>query len=287
MINVDVPATSANCCVGFDSLGLALDFMGHFSFEPSDTFLITGCDEKFAGEDNLVWQAFCLTANKFGRTPGPVHIHIDCQIPLARGLGSSSACTAAGILAADRWFNLQLSRMEMLEIGVELEGHPDNIAPALFGGMCACFKNGDEFVISRLECRGWKGLCAIPDYPIETNAARKILPQEISLKEAAGQCARALVFEAALKDGDEHLMAKCCQDVLHEPYRGNLIPDYGMLKDLAVSTRTPFWISGSGSTMLFFSQYWKKLQDLKDQLEPTGLELQLLSVCEKGAVVYE
>lgn len=287
MITVKVPATSANCCIGFDCLGLALDWKSAISFEAASTLQITGCPEEYQSEDNLVFQAFAAACTSCGITAGGVHIHIDSDIPFARGLGSSSQCIAAGILGADALLGLNLDDQKMLEIATALEGHPDNAAPALFGGLCACVSEDDQILQIKLGSNDWKGLVVIPPYPISTNEARKVLPPEISLHEAAMQSGRAFLFEYAWEHRNEKLLHEACKDVLHEPYRARLIPDYARLKELAERYALPFWISGSGSTMIFVSQSEEKLKEAEKEICRMNIEADIrrVRVSDKGAEV--
>lgn len=268
MICVRVPATSANCCVGFDSLGMALDWQGEFRFHPDQTLRITGCPEEYTGTDNLVYQAFAKTFEKAGEPVPPVHIEIDSEIPFARGLGSSSSCIAAGILAANAWMNNPLDWEQMLDLAVEMEGHPDNAAPALFGGLCICAQDVQgKRMMRTVDLEGWKALAVIPAYEVSTKEARKVLPSVIALKDAAAQAGRAMLFEYAISHQEEDLLCRCCIDALHEPSRSVLIREYGWCKAYAQAHGLPFWISGSGPTLLFFSRDEKKLLEAMNACE--------------------
>lgn len=288
MITVRVPATSANCSIGFDSLGLALDWKTTISFEPAETLIITGCPDAYCGEDNLVWQAFVSACRDCQAALPGVHIHIDSDIPFARGLGSSSQCIAAGLLGAKAMLDLPLDDERLLELATALEGHPDNAAPALFGGLCACVSEEDEILQIRLESADWHVLLVIPPYEVSTAKAREVLPKTVSLHEAAMQTGRALLFEYAWTHRDEALLAKVCRDVLHEPARSTLIDDYQAMKEKADLLSLPFWISGSGSTMAFVSQDRERLKSLERQiqLERPSLSLRLASVSDSGAQVF-
>lgn len=291
MIKVSVPATSANCSIGFDSLGLALEWRGNFLFEQSDELRITGCPAEYCDENNLTVQSFWYVCERFGLEKPAFRLEIDCDVPFARGLGSSSVCTAAGILAADAWFDLHLSAEQLVELAAELEGHPDNVAPAILGGLTACFsrKEGgvNRLCYARMLPESFRGLAVIPDYEVSTPMARKVLPAQIPLHDAAVQTGRALVFEQAMVRGDEKLLFDCCLDVYHEPYRRKLIPDYDWLHELSEESRIPFWISGSGSTMMYFSVSEEKLEKLKEKIQARkpGFICRILKVAEEGAKV--
>lgn len=289
MITIQVPATSANCSIGFDFLGLALDWTSHIGFELSPTFLITGCPKEFQGQDNLVYQSFVKTCQKAGVEIPTIHIHIDSDIPFARGLGSSSQCIAAGILGADALLNLNLSNEEKLAIALEIEGHPDNVAPALFGGLNACVPDEKKERLLRvaLNANEWKTLLVIPSTEISTKEARRVLPTSLGLGNAALQAGRAFLFAHAWQAKDEALLYEVCVDQIHEPYRAKLIMQYDTLKALADQNHVPFWISGSGSTMAFVSQSEETLLALQKQVQALlpNVQTRLAAVSNVGAEV--
>jgi homoserine kinase len=288
MIRVFVPATSANCSIGFDTLGMALDWMAMFEFDFSDHLVISGCPQAFCNPDNLVYQAYKKTCEKYGCEVKDVRIHIDSSIPFARGLGSSSVCTVAGILGASALHHLDLDQDQVLAVATEMEGHPDNVAPAIFGQMCACFTDHEGNVVHEiLDMADWKVLAIIPNYEVSTNEARKVLPEEVPLKKAAAQVGRALVFEKALAAGDERKLALCCSDIFHEPYRSQLISEYYPIQSYARANQLPFWISGSGSTMLIMALEKDTLETLERNIRQVWphLDTKILNVCRHGAAV--
>lgn len=289
MIQVHVPATSANCCIGFDSLGMALDWWAKFQFEKSDTLTITGCPDEYADENNLVVQAFLKTCQYLKKEIPTFHLHIDSDIPFSRGLGSSSTCVVAGILACDAWFQANLNKMEILQIATDIEGHPDNVAPCIFGeAVCSFIDNGVPRMMI-VPCAPYQCLAMIPEYLVVTNEARKVLPSTLEYKEAVSQVGHALCFLQALQVGNEMVLAKACVDHLHEPYRKKLIPDYDVIHDRCKELDLAMWISGSGSTMLAMSMDLDKLNQLQKEIE-TKLSIQCkpIQIASKGAwVEYE
>lgn len=286
MIKVHVPATSANCCIGFDSLGLALDWWADFCFSPHDGLKITGCPKEYANADNLVIQAFEETCRTLGKTLPGLHLHIDSDIPFSRGLGSSSTCVVAGILACDAWFEAGLNRMEMLEIATRIEGHPDNVAPCIFGQAVCSFMEEGQPRMMVVPCADYQCLAMIPEYPIVTSEARKVLPASLSYKEAVAQVGHALCFLQALQVGNEMILAKSCVDHLHEPYRKKLIPDYEKIHEKCQELDLAMWISGSGSTLLAMSMDPVKLSTLSEYVQNgLSIECRKLSIAKKGAWV--
>ena len=290
MIKVTVPATSANVCIGFDCLGMAVNMEAVFTFEKSDTLLITGCPEEFANINNLVVQGFRRICQHLKKDFPTFHLHIDSPIPLTRGLGSSSACVIAGILGADAWFESRLDKKELLAIAIDMEGHPDNVAPAIYGQTCVGFMDDGQPHLMNIPCPDWKGLAIIPPYPIHTDQARKILPTTLPYRDVTKQVGYALTFVQALQAGDELVLSKACHDFLHEPYRKKLIPEYDSIKNFCLDKGFPMWISGSGSTMLAISLNEKKIKDLESWMNKTYpyIECKRISISKEGArVEYE
>ena len=249
---VRVPATSANVGVGFDCLGLALDLTATFLFAPADELAIDGCEERFRSKDNLVWQSYLYACGELGLAPQPLHVTILSPIPLAGGLGSSSACALAGIGAAMA-LGPGFDRDRALELAVRLEGHPDNVAPALLGGLvCSFTDERDHTTATRMEVApNLRFVAVTPPYEVRTADARRVLPQEVSRDVAVWQMGRIVAVVRALETGDAGLLAAACHDRLHEPYRARLIPDHDELRDVALQAGAcAFMISGSGSTML-------------------------------------
>ncbi len=249
---VRVPATSANVGVGFDCLGIALDLTATFLMTPSERLEIVGCEERFRGEDNLVWQSYLDACERLGVKPTPLHITILSPIPLSGGLGSSSACVIAGIAGAMALSAGGFDRERALELACADEGHPDNVAPALLGGLVSSFVDGDKTTSTRMDVAGNLRFVAIaPPYEVRTADARRVLPTEVSRDTAVWQMGRLVALVRALELGDAELLGKACHDKLHEPYRARLIPDYDALRTAAMDAGAcAFMISGSGSTMI-------------------------------------
>ncbi|OUO31946.1 homoserine kinase [Olsenella sp. An293] len=253
MVIVRVPATSANVGVGFDCLGIALDLTATFLMTPSDRLEIEGCEQRFRGEDNLVWQSYLDACERLGTQARPLHITILSPIPLSGGLGSSSACVIAGIGAAMALSPEGFDRARALELAVAIEGHPDNVAPALLGGLVSSFVDErGQTTSTRMDVAGNLRFVAVaPPYEVRTAEARRVLPTEVTRETAVWQMGRCVAVVRALELGDAALLAAACHDRLHEPYRAKLIPDYEPLREAALAAGAcAYMISGSGSTML-------------------------------------
>ena len=253
MIKVTVPATSANLGIGYDTLGMAVSLYAHFTFDHADALTITGCPERFQNRDNLVYQAFEYALDAWGEKPFPLSIDIQTEIPVARGLGSSSTCVVAGIMGAAALTNHTVTREELVALATALEGHPDNVAPAILGAAVCSFTPEGELprclrynVSERL-----RFITIIPPYEVHTSQARKVVPQEVPLSTAVWQMGRIAGLTRGLETGDTALIAAANDDRLQEPYRRTLIPDYDAIRSTCLTGGAKtLWISGSGSTLM-------------------------------------
>jgi homoserine kinase len=288
MIKVTVPATSANCCVGFDCMGLALTWSSLFTFEESDTFHIEGVEPAYRNEHNLIVRAFRHAAEYLGKPMPTLSVKLETTIPFQRGLGSSATCVVAGIYAADLWYHAQLDRETITRLATEMEGHPDNAAPAVYGNLCIS-NQGDTLHTSVLPCADWKGLAMVPDYPVRTKEARKVLPASILHQQASKQVAHAMMFVQALQTGRQDILLENAVDYLHQPYRKKLIKEFDAVHDLCTAAGVPMWISGSGSTMLAVSMSAAEIDHIKNEVETRfGITCRPVQIARKGAsAVYE
>ena len=253
MIRISVPATSANLGIGYDTLGMAVSLYSHFTFERADELTITGCPEEFRNANNLVYVSLVDALAEWGEEPFGVSIDIQTEVPVARGLGSSSTCVVAGIMAAAALTGHTVTREELVAMATRVEGHPDNVAPAILGAAVCSFTPDGRLprclrydVSDRL-----RFVTVIPPYEVHTSEARKVVPQEVPLSTAVWQMGRVAGLIRGLETGDASLIADANDDRLQEPYRRALIPDYDAIREtcLAGGAKT-MWISGSGSTLM-------------------------------------
>lgn len=268
MIYIEVCATSANVCVGFDVLGLALDLKNRFTFEEKKEFSFKGFDYPFnQKENNLVFKAYSLVFERAKKKSIPVEIGFEGSVPIARGLGSSATLIVAGLLAANSFLDHLFSKEELLQLGSEIEGHPDNIAPALFGGFVASFYTSDKIhSIQYPVSSDLKFFVIIPAYQVSTEQARGILPAKLEYQRIVSNLSRIIHLPKALKEGNLELLRELFHDQLHEPYRKNLIKEYDKVKQICDEEGLALAISGSGSTMLVIGkdeQFFNRLQ-IKD-----------------------
>lgn len=253
MIKITVPATSANLGIGYDTLGMAVSLYSHFTFERSDELKITGCPEEFQNESNLVYVSFVDALREWGEEPFPVKLDIRTDVPVARGLGSSSTCVVAGIMAAAALTGHTVDRAELVRIATAVEGHPDNVAPAILGGAVCSFtpEGGQPRCLRYSVSDCLRFITVIPPYEVHTSEARKVVPQEVPLSSAVWQMGRIAGMTRGLETGNLALIADANDDRLQEPYRRKLIPDYEAIRDTCLNSGAgTLWISGSGSTLM-------------------------------------
>ena len=251
-IRIQVPATSANLGVGFDVMGLALDLVATFTFQDSDELRIGGCLERYCNGQNLVWASYrqaCAMLDVDART---LAIDIESPLPLSGGLGSSSTCVVAGVVAAQLLSGRPFDRALALDMATTIEGHPDNVAPAVYGGLTSSFVEAGTTCAAVMPVGdNLRFVAMAPPYEVHTDQARRALPEEVPLQTAVWQMGRCVAVADALERGDAALLAKACHDKLHEPHRRLLIPDYDLLRTSSLQAGAcAFVISGSGSTML-------------------------------------
>ena len=258
-VTVRVPATTANLGPGFDCLGLALGIFNTVELALAETTAVEvtgfGADALPRDEGNLVLVAARRVAAAAGaNVPGwALRQHND--IPLARGMGSSSAAIVGGLVAANALLNAGLSSRALLDIAVSIEGHPDNVAPAMLGGLTVCCTDEEALGVARFEPpAGLRAVLAIPDYEVSTEAARRVLPREIPHADGVFNTCHSTAVLAALISGDMALLGRAMKDRLHEPYRAPLVR--GMAACVAAARAAGAHaaaLSGSGPTIVAFA----------------------------------
>lgn len=251
-VTIRVPATTANLGPGFDAFGCALSLYTDVTFEETEAGLeITGCDEAYAGPDNIAYTAYCAVLASLSEEVRGVKIHIDSQIPICRGLGSSAALLVAGAMGANVLRGNRLSTQGLLNITNAMEGHPDNLAPALYGGLTASMvDNGLPVTVSFPLHPDWEFLALVPDFELSTSVARQALPTEYDRADAVYNISHGAMVLKALELGDEKLLHKAMQDRIHQPYRKKIIQDYEKIEGLIRTTGAAFCLSGAGPTLL-------------------------------------
>lgn len=290
MAVIRVPATSANLGPGFDCLGAALTLYARFTFARREEGLeISGCETRYQSPDNLVVRAFHHTLRRYGVKPRGLGLHIASDIPPARGLGSSAACAVAGILGAGALYSLNLSKEAVLGLATEMEGHPDNAAPAVYGGLrVSMMEGGRPLSLPFGMDKAWRFLALVPDFPLGTKEAREALPQLVSREDAVYNLSRAAFLVKALEQGDASLLRPAFGDRLHQDARFSLIAGAREIKALMEENGAlACCLSGAGpSLMCLYSDpgFPEKAGSLLKEHFPRYAALPL-ALCGDGAII--
>lgn len=249
-----IPASSANLGPGFDCFGIAWQCYNEIEFIPREEGLvISGCEEKYCNEDNLAYKAYRAVMAWAGQRESGLEIRFGrTDIPVSRGMGSSAALIVGGVVAANAIHGLELSGSELLAIATSVEGHPDNIAPALFGGFTVSAMDGIAAITTHFPISEKLFFTLlIPDFELSTELARSVLPVNVSRQDAIFNISRSALLIKALERGDRQLMRIALEDKLHQPYRTKLINGYDSAEAAAKKLDAMgICISGAGSTLL-------------------------------------
>ena len=296
-VTIKVPASTTNLGPGFDCLGLALKLYNTVEMERTEekdiTIKISGEGEKELPRDelNIILSAIKLVFDKAGEKLCGLRIRQVNQIPIGRGLGSSAAARLAGIMAANELLKANLSEGEILRLAAELEGHPDNVAASLFGGLVIVGREGKDFRWLRLEVpENLKVVVAIPEKRLSTQRARDILPEKISLSDAVFNLSRVAMLVSSLISGRWQYLAVSTQDRLHQPYRSSLVPGMEEVFEAALKegARGAF-LSGAGSTVAALADENEKRigKTMQEAFLEKGLKsrVKVLEIDKKGAQV--
>ncbi len=254
MIEVKIPATSANLGAGFDSLGIALTMYNKIWIEESDSVDIASIDGSRQRTDktNLIYTTVEFLYNHFGKKLPGLFIRQKNDIPFTRGLGSSSACIIGGLLGANHLLGNPLDKKGIIDIAAKMEGHPDNSTPALLGGFVASVYDGEEVHCIKKEIQKDIDFYAfIPSFPLSTEKARAAVPKTLSLGDAIHNLSRASLFSISIQTGAYHNLKVACQDKLHQPHRLPLIERGSDIMDISYALGAyASYISGAGSTIM-------------------------------------
>lgn len=254
MFKIQIPATSANLGAGFDALGLALSYYNYVEMEESDVLDISSADglQVPTDEKNLIYISAKDLYNVCGKKLDGLKLIQTNNIPMARGLGSSSACIIAGLVGANKMLGNPLTKDDLVDLAAQIEGHPDNTAPALLGGIVTAVFDGRKVHWVKQEVfTKLKFVAIIPDFELKTDAARACLPKEVSHKDAVYNLSRAALFSASLLTGKFENLRTAVHDRLHQPYRMELIPNCREVFDIAYTHGAyGAYISGAGPTVM-------------------------------------
>lgn len=259
-VRIRVPASTSNLGAAFDAVGLALQLYLTLDVQCQDSGVsridFTGQDSQLvpADESNLIWRTMTEVAAAHGAVLPPFQLNVENQIPITKGLGSSASAVLAGAAAASYLCRLNLSPEELLNVAVAREGHPDNAAPALLGGLVASI-SGERILCSRSEFPPeWTVVAVTPDFELETKRARAALPSHVPHHDAIYNVQRAAFLMAQLVQGRKDGLREAMSDALHQPYRSSLLP--GLAEVLAMPPHEGLLgvaLSGAGSTVVAFA----------------------------------
>lgn len=272
-VSVKVPATTANIGPGFDCLGMALPIYNTITIEETvlpgtgveinvladnDSIDQLSLDHIPSDENSIVYKAVELLYNSIGQSPSELKINIHSNIPVARGLGSSSSVIVGALIAANELLGRPADEVALLSIACEIEGHPDNITPAIVGGLVISSQEEDGSVVYRkLEWPDdWAVTVCVPDFELSTDIARSVLPKEVPMKDAIFNAKRLAMFVQAVHTKDSELMKLALQDRLHQPYRMKLVPGLDKIIDNLRHFDNVLGcvLSGAGSSILVISE---------------------------------
>ena len=256
MIKVRVPATSANLGPGFDSLGIALNIYNEYEFELKEDkgLFFEGVEEEFQNKDNIIFMAIKKVFDKYDFKFNGIKIKIIKQdIPISRGLGSSSSCIVAGIIGAFALMGREINRDEILSLAVDIEGHPDTVCPAIFGGLISTIMvDNKKTLYNCVEVKdGIKFIALIPRFKLSTEKARAILPKEILFRDCIYNIGRAALLISCFSNGNYDLLKEATKDRIHERFRSKLIDNFDEVynKSLELGAISCF-LSGAGPTLM-------------------------------------
>jgi homoserine kinase len=296
MITVRVPASTANLGPAFDCLGLALDLWNETSFELSDSKLSIeisgeGRDTLPHNNRNLILRSFARVYQEAGKIPPTgVAVVAKQEIPLSSGLGSSAAACLTGLLGANALLETPLSREDVLQIGAEIEGHADNLAAALYGGLVLVIQEENKFSAQKLECAPLIAVVILPEIKLSTRDARKALPAEVSMKDAVFNIGRSIQIVEAMRAGDIPVLAAAMEDKLHQPHRLPLIPGAAEALEAAHKAGAAAALSGAGPSVIAFIEEGREKAVTEAMRAPfaekgTKTRQYFLKSSEKGAQV--
>jgi homoserine kinase len=300
-ITIRVPATSANLGPAFDSLGLALDLWNETVITLAIEYTVQvngeGRERLSQGENNLIIQSAQKLSEVAGKRLPPFHVDCINRIPLSSGLGYSAAAKLTGLLGANTLLGKPLSTRDILDLAAEMEGHPDNVAAALLGGLVVSIIEDGRVLAHKINVGTNHNspqiqiTIVLPDFHISTKQARAVLPEQVTLKDAIHNISRAMLVTEAFRDGDLDLLGKAMTDTLHQPYRLSLIPGANEAMDAAKKAgASAVALSGAGPSLIAFSSQKDPAigEAMKQAFEQMGLQARIfqLKMSNHGAEVH-
>jgi len=292
-IKITVPATTANIACAYDACGIALNLYNEFifSFNKEVGLHFKGVEQRFSNENNLVYTTFIHLLEKYAiDLPQSFYLEVVTNIPVARGLGSSSTCIVAAVLAANEYGQLNLSQEQLILEACLLEGHPDNVIPAILGDMASGLITENKVVYQQVKIpHDFTFYAFVEPYETKTVDARAVLPNTLSYEQAIYNIQRSTLLLRAFENRLLYQLNDIIDDKLHQPYRYELIKRYDIIKPYYENECfIARWISGSGSTLmaLGLDELKDLIQSIVSDLNPE-IKLYQLKPCSQGASIEE
>ena len=262
VVKVRVPGTTANCGPGFDAVGIACTIYSELELGLSEkgtlAIEIEGEGKGLIPTDknNIIYQAVQAVLDRVGKPYQGIYLKLFNKIPLARGLGSSAAAIVGGLIAANAATGNTLTQEEIFCMATAIEGHPDNVAPAIFGGITISVMQGNQPSYLRfMPEKKLKMIVAIPEFNLSTRAARQVLPDTIAIKDAIFNISRVALLIGALCKGEFHHLRYALEDKIHQPYRQELIPGMQQVFNAAIDQGAyGAALSGAGPCLIAFTE---------------------------------
>lgn len=271
---VRVPATSANIGPGFDSFGIAFNIYNEFEFKLGKT-----------KENNLILKSFKYYFEKLGIACPEVEINVVSNVPCSRGLGSSATCIVAGLMAANQYNGNKLDKYKILEFATDIEGHPDNVAAAIFGGHTIAFGS----IVTKVKVsENLKFYALVPNFEMSTEESRNLVPEIMDRQSAVQNIAGASMITNALRVGDLNLLINAPEDTIHEKKRFAIIDEYDKIKEIFKNSDSKLFLSGSGSTILLVAKFDTDFSNEFDEMNKLKNEWKIFNckVDNEGATIY-
>lgn len=299
MWHIKVPATSANMGSGFDSIGIALQLYNNLWFEEINKgveIVIKRKQEIYIPTDksNLIYKTMVDFFASIGKVMPGVRLIQEDFIPVTRGLGSSAACIVAGLMAANHLSGANLSKEDLTQLAAKIEGHPDNSNPALLGGMVVGAVDNNEMRHVKLNLpKNITFAVMVPDFPVSTEDARKVLPKKVSREDAIFNASRSGLLIASMITGNLDNLKMAMDDKLHQPYRKQLMPQMDRVFKAAIGYGAKAaYLSGAGSTLMAVltddkeNEFKEKMSSYLNDI-PHEWKLILLKPDLNGAILIE
>lgn len=272
MVKVRIPATTANMGPGYDVLGMALNMYNDIVVEERKGETLVYNSGVLSGDDyrkNMIYTSLVKALDKYKYKYDGFKIDVTrCDIPMSRGLGSSSSCIVGGIYAANELMGNVMSKNDIIDMATEIEGHPDNVVPAAIGGMVASLTSDGNVVYSSVNVpRRLRFLTMTPSFQVSTAMARKVVPASYSKEDVIFNLSRVAMLMNVMNNEELEKLRVCFSDRVHEPYRKKLIENADLIFEKAKkSGALGEFVSGSGSTLMAVSDE-AEAERIKNELE--------------------